>query len=174
MLYIALLLEHNRIAESLFEMNPLLNDDELFYQSRKIVVAEIQQITMNEFVPVLLGQEISNMLNITKPKGNYFTKYSRGNRPGTFNEAAVSGFTVFKTMIPERINTKAVLKRKVNFYARNTKDDTWDPLELMIHRSREHGISPYNEYKKMCHKYLELNDEAVPTINFKLLETLYG
>lgn len=173
MLYSALLLEHNRVAEALFDMNPLLNDDELFYQSRKLVVAEIQQITMNEFVPVLLGQEVSNMLNMTTPKGKYFTKYSRKNRPGTFNEAAVSGFTVFENMIPEKINTKAVFKRSISFYT-NVNKDTWDPLELMIHRSRDHGISSYPEYKQVCQKYLRLSNEITHIINFQLLETLYG
>lgn len=173
MLYKALLLEHNRIAEVLFKINPLLNDDELFYQSRKIVVAEIQQITMNEFVPVLLGQEVLNMLNMTTPKGKFFTKYSRKNRPGTFNEAAVSGLMIFESMIPKNIDTQSMLKHPVSLFTNQNKD-TWDPLELMIHRSRDHGIASYSKYKQLCQRYLQFNNDIAPTINFQLLETQYG
>lgn len=172
MLYLALLLEHNRVAETLFNINPLLNDDELFYESRKIIVAEIQHITMNEFVPVLLGQEVSNLLDMTTQKGNHFTKYSRNNRPGTFNEAVVSGLMIFESMIPKKVDIKEILKRPISMY-KNEEKDIWDPLELMIHRSRDHGISSYTDYKQLCGKYLQLNNEIMPINNIELIEAVY-
>lgn len=54
-LYSAILKEHNRIAINLGQLNRHWDDETLFYESRRIVAAEIQHITYNEFLPTVLG-----------------------------------------------------------------------------------------------------------------------
>lgn len=46
--------EHNRIARELKLLNGHWNDYWIFQEARKIVVAELQHIMYNEFVPGLL------------------------------------------------------------------------------------------------------------------------
>ncbi|OYP33908.1 peroxidase family protein [Rhodopirellula sp. MGV] len=48
--------EHNRLAKQLAIAYPEMNDEELFQQARAIVIAELQSITYNEFLPALLGK----------------------------------------------------------------------------------------------------------------------
>lgn len=48
--------EHNRIAEKFAEKHDNWNDERLYKETRRIVIAELQAITFNEFLPTLLGE----------------------------------------------------------------------------------------------------------------------
>ncbi len=49
--------EHNWWVDQLAERDPSLTDDELYAAARQRVEAEIQAITFNEFLPLLLGED---------------------------------------------------------------------------------------------------------------------
>lgn len=55
-LYSAILREHNRIAINLAMLNKHWDDEDVFLESRRIVISEVQHITYNEFLPIVLGQ----------------------------------------------------------------------------------------------------------------------
>lgn len=48
--------EHNDWADQLATQNPDLGDEAIYQQARAIVIAELQAITYNEFLPALLGR----------------------------------------------------------------------------------------------------------------------
>lgn len=47
--------EHNRIADQLKLLSPGKSDEEYFQNARRIVIAEMQHITYNEYLPVMIG-----------------------------------------------------------------------------------------------------------------------
>ena len=49
--------EHNRLAGIIAEQDPTLSGDEIYQLARKIVGAQIQAITFNGFLPLLLGPD---------------------------------------------------------------------------------------------------------------------
>jgi hypothetical protein len=60
--------EHNRLVDELAERDPSLTADELFQAARTRVEAEVQAITYNEYLPMLVGENaLSGIRGSTAP-----------------------------------------------------------------------------------------------------------
>lgn len=57
--------EHNRLVDEFKAKDPSLTDESLYQMARKVVGAQVQQITFNEFLPSILGE------NAIKPYEGY-------------------------------------------------------------------------------------------------------
>lgn len=55
-LHVLFVREHNRLADNIRARQPEYTGEEIYQRARRIVGAQIQAITYNEFLPVLLGQ----------------------------------------------------------------------------------------------------------------------
>ncbi|XP_068625548.1 peroxidase-like [Battus philenor] len=56
-LQVILLKEHNRVADILSKYNKHWDDETIFQETRRILIAQIQQINYYHFFPILLGEE---------------------------------------------------------------------------------------------------------------------
>lgn len=89
MLQTVLVREHNRIAEILGSLNPTWNDRTVFEETRRIVIAQVQHITFNEYVPILLGENVARIMGLLPLQGTEQTNiYDSRVDPRTANEFA--------------------------------------------------------------------------------------
>lgn len=66
--------DHNRMAKEMSTVNPHWDDERIFQEVRHIMAATIQHILLNEYLPILLGDEIVRRYNLTESPG-YWSGY---------------------------------------------------------------------------------------------------
>ncbi|KPM07265.1 peroxinectin-like protein 6 [Sarcoptes scabiei] len=91
-LQLLFLREHNRLARILKELNPHWDDETLFQEARKIVGAQIQHITYNEFLPEALGRNVIRHHRISLKPNGYEFGYNYELNPSILNEFAAAAF----------------------------------------------------------------------------------
>lgn len=95
MIHQLLLKEHNRIAEKLKELNPngrRWNDEILFQETRRIVAAQLQHITYNEWLPIVLGRKTMKQFNILPKPFGHIKDYNPRTNPNILNEFATAAY----------------------------------------------------------------------------------
>lgn len=96
MIHSLFLREHNRIADSLQEINPHWRDSRLYEEVRRIVIAQYQHLIYEEFLPVYVDKE-----NVQKVEKSAFN--SRKDVV-TFNEFVSGPFRIFHAFIPTQLH----------------------------------------------------------------------
>ena len=103
-LHTLFLREHNRLAGSLLDANPLWDDDTIFQEARRIVSAEIQHITYREFLPAILGENLAENLKLTPQVVGHFQDYDIDAYPGTLEAAASAALSFGVAMLPSKFD----------------------------------------------------------------------
>ncbi|MEM1231250.1 MAG: peroxidase family protein [Pseudomonadota bacterium] len=85
--------EHNRIAALLQADNPGRSADEVFEAARRLVIAKLQIITFEEWLPVLVGADA-----IAPYEG-----YDDSVNPSIFNEFSVAAFRLGHSLVNEQL-----------------------------------------------------------------------
>ncbi len=84
--------EHNRWADQIRKSRPWYSDDDIFHAARRMVIAEIQIITYEEFLPALIGKR-------ALPRYNGYTPGD----PGLFTEFSTGAWRLGHTLINEKL-----------------------------------------------------------------------
>lgn len=92
-------LEHNRIASELAEMNLHWSDEKLYQETRRIVGAMIQHITYREFLPLVLGREVCKLFDLELHSTGYYTQYDVRVNPTLANSFAAAAFRFGHSLI---------------------------------------------------------------------------
>ena len=80
-----------------------LDDEELYQQTRRIVIAELQNIVYNEFLPIILGEKFVKDHNLNLPSIESSSTYEDAINPTLSNEFATFAFRFGHTLIPNFI-----------------------------------------------------------------------
>ncbi|XP_074027554.1 uncharacterized protein isoform X2 [Leptinotarsa decemlineata] len=162
-LYSAILKEHNRVAVNLAQLNRHWSDEKLFLESRRIVIAEIQHITFNEYLPIVLGEEAIVHSELELKSHGRFSKYSSARRTGIFNEVAMTALPVLLSTLPVNVMNESVesFAEMVDLLITTPSHNPsmhimvpvrpeWDTASLFIHMGRDHGIPSYPSFLQYC------------------------
>ncbi|XP_075222518.1 salivary peroxidase/catechol oxidase-like [Lycorma delicatula] len=96
--------EHNRVAKELQLLHPEWSDEALFQEARRIVVAEMQHITYNEFLPIILSSEYTDKFELS-PRDSGWTKlYDASLNPGITNVFATAAFRFGHSLIQSHLH----------------------------------------------------------------------
>ncbi|KAI5646912.1 peroxidase domain-containing protein [Phthorimaea operculella] len=95
--------EHNRIAKGLAHVNPHWDDETLFQEARRINIAEIQHITYNEFLPILLGKDVMEKFGLVLEKHGYWDGYDPTVNPDVIDAFASAAFRFGHSLLPTAV-----------------------------------------------------------------------
>ncbi|XP_053698824.1 chorion peroxidase-like [Sabethes cyaneus] len=84
--------EHNRIANILSQVNPSWNDEILYQEARKIVIAEIQYIVYNEYLPIILGVTKAKQYGLVDDIRGHSKLYNDNVEPSVLTEVSAAAF----------------------------------------------------------------------------------
>ncbi|KAH7950317.1 hypothetical protein HPB49_022384 [Dermacentor silvarum] len=91
--------EHNRVALELSTLNPGWDDERLFQEARRVVAAEVQHVTLAEFLPAVLGESVAQIFGL-KPASGHWRGYDPTQNPGVSNVFAAAAFRFGHSLVP--------------------------------------------------------------------------
>lgn len=95
--------EHNRIIEGLRGVNPHWNGEQLFHHARRILIAELQHFTYNEFLPRILSWNAVNLYGLKLLPQGYYKDYSPNCNPAIVTEFATAAYRIGHSLLRPHI-----------------------------------------------------------------------
>jgi hypothetical protein len=92
-------LQHNRIAIKLSSIYRDWDDEKIFQEARRILIAQMQHVTYSQYLPLILGEEIMTKYGLEVSKDNqgqsnnaFFTQYNPDLNPTLTIEFSTAAF----------------------------------------------------------------------------------
>lgn len=116
--------EHNRVARELAKLNPYWNDEELYQEARKIVGAVIQKITYRDYLPLIFGKKVYDIVI-----GEYLG-YDPRIDPGVANAFSTAAYRYGHTLIRPFFDRLGSGYQPINVGALNLLNAFFNPDEF--------------------------------------------
>ncbi|XP_048512469.1 peroxidase-like isoform X2 [Athalia rosae] len=157
--------EHNQIAAQLANLNPLWNDEILYQEARRIVIAEIQHITYNEWLTVILGKNQTRygQLFPTNPDG-FSHIYNNLDNPSISNEAATAALQFINSLVQGNMRMHDEERRVIGtlhlheYFGKSKIIESHDVLDSLVR-----GLTTQNAQK--------MDANVTPDMTHKLYKT---
>ncbi|PAV72368.1 hypothetical protein WR25_17025 isoform A [Diploscapter pachys] len=190
---------HNKIALQLKELNRHWTDEKLYDEARKIVSAQIQHVTYNEFLPVLLGRDIIKKYGLSLHASGFDADYDMSLEGTVANEFATTFPYVWWSLLPagsmftsfnnpnklyESHGVQNILKEllatlivKPNLRT-NEEEFGLDLMAIALKQGRDHGIPGYTTVRALCglgkiHSFRDLREVFLPEIQTDKFASVY-
>ncbi|XP_077288396.1 peroxidase-like [Arctopsyche grandis] len=116
LIHIIFIRNHNAIADRLSIVNPHWDDETIFQETRRIMIAIFQKITYYEWFPNILGLEV--MLNFgvifNVSNSDYVDDFDSTINLGATNENSHAASRILHTLIPDTIDLYSESRTKVS------------------------------------------------------------
>ncbi|XP_046572556.1 myeloperoxidase-like [Haliotis rubra] len=128
--------EHNRIARRLKQLNCHWGDERIFQEARKIVGAILQEITYDEYLPIILGPATMNDYGLTLGCGTaYANVYSTTTDASIRNAFAAAVFRMGHSMIRSFMSSFNEVHANVG---QDRLSDTFGNTNLILSATNRH------------------------------------
>lgn len=97
--HITWLRRHNLIADVLRNATGITDDETLFQETKRIVIAELQHVTYNEFLPALLGDKTIKAFNLRSRRSGHVDNYNPFIDPRTINAFGVAAYRMGHSLV---------------------------------------------------------------------------
>ncbi|XP_071539893.1 peroxidase-like [Panulirus ornatus] len=95
--------QHNRLARLLAVLNPHWDDETLYQETRRIVVAQIQHITFNEFLPLVLGEQVMARYQLQLQKSGYWEGHDPSVDPSMTAAFVAAAYRFGHSLVPSTV-----------------------------------------------------------------------
>ncbi|XP_037084821.1 peroxidase-like [Pollicipes pollicipes] len=109
--------EHNRVAGALKQIHRNWDDEKLFQEARRIVIAEWQHIIYNEWLPIIVGFDYARNHDLLPMTSGFSTFYDELVDPSASNEFATAAFRFGHSLLRDMyhlINANGDIIQSVN------------------------------------------------------------
>ncbi|GAU93878.1 hypothetical protein RvY_05745 [Ramazzottius varieornatus] len=98
-----LMREHNRLAAALHKINPHWDSAITFQEARRVVAAQVQHITMKEFLPLVVGQQAIEKYHLNSSDHDFFKGYSMRTEASVDAAVSVAGLKFWHKLMDDGI-----------------------------------------------------------------------
>ncbi|GJQ67039.1 HPX6 [Trypoxylus dichotomus] len=95
--------QHNKLAKKLGEINKHWDDERIYQEARKILAGQMQHITYNEFLKILIGERFMKKFDLVPKKNGYYHDYDPNLDATIANSFATSTFRFAHSLIPSLV-----------------------------------------------------------------------
>ena len=84
--------QHNRIAAELADLNGHWDDERLYEEARRILIAQWQHIVYSEYLPAVIGRKKMQQVGIFTLENGFSGDYDQNVNPSILNEFSSAAF----------------------------------------------------------------------------------
>lgn len=110
---------HNRLAKKLAKLNKNWNDERLYQETRRILIAQYQHIIYKELLPIIVSPQVAKLYELEPLEYEYFYQYNPNKYPNIANEFSTAAFRFGHTLVRPFFTAVDVDFKKITITALN-------------------------------------------------------